>query len=201
MNNKFEKKDEDGLYLNPPTNNKEESWTFIHNSQWRPTNIPEDNIEKERREHLARTNTPVSLLSMTMDQVQVHSNNSSMDWDNYASEPTYYPLNKDAELPVFTNAINSIKTIEHSEETDEEIGIFIRQNAMRRKRPGAGFSASLIAKPDNLNVVNLAQPNNLDSILLVRRPIIPELVEMNDQQNLDLVLKPVEAEEGSAYTP
>ena len=197
----YEDGQEDGLYLNPPTNNKEESWTFIHNSQWRPTNIPEDNIEKERREHLARTNTPVSLLSMTMDQVQVHSNNSSMDWDNYASEPTYYPLNKDAELPVFTNAINSIKTIEHSEETDEEIGIFIRQNAMRRKRPGAGFSASLIAKPDNLNVVNLAQPNNLDSILLVRRPIIPELVEMNDQQNLDLVLKPVEAEEGSAYTP
>ena len=121
------------------------------------------------------------------------------------SEPTYYPSDRDAELPMFTNVINNIKTIENSEESEEEtikspLGIFQRQNAMRRKRRGAGFSASLVPKPDDLNVVNLAEPNNLDSILLVRRPIIPELVAMNDLQELDLVLHPVEADEGSADT-
>ena len=71
---------------------------------------------------------------------------------------------------------------------------------MRRKRRGAGFSASLVPQPDDLKLVNLAEPNNLDSILLVRRPIIPELVAMNDLQELDLVLHPVEADEGSADT-
>ena len=67
----YEDGQEDGLYLNPPTNGKKESWTFINNSQWTPTVIPEDNIEQERREHLVRTNTPDSLLSLNMDQVPV----------------------------------------------------------------------------------------------------------------------------------
>ena len=148
---------------------------------------------------MVRTNTPDSLLSLNVDQVQVHSNDSSMDWDNYASEPTYYPPDRDAELPRFTDVINNIRTIESSEESEEEtIGLFQRQNAMRRKKHGAGFSAILIPKPDDLNVVNLAEPNNLESILLVRRPIIPELVVLDDKQELDLVLNPVEADECSA---
>ena len=83
----YEDGTEDGLYLNPPSVDKEESWTFIDNSFWRPSGLAEENIEMERVEQYNMANTPDSLSSMVVDQV--HSNNASMDWDNYASEPTY----------------------------------------------------------------------------------------------------------------
>ena len=51
-----------------------------------------------------------------------------------------------------------------------------------------GYATQSVYQPQLYQQVQLEQANNLDSVLLAHRPIIPELVAMNDSQLLDIVL-------------
>ena len=77
---------------------------------------------------------------------------------------------------------------EEEEEIRSPLGVFRRQGALRRKSPSMGYASQLVNNPQLHQQVQLDQVSNLGSVLLVRRPLAPELVALDDAQQLDMVL-------------
>ena len=191
----FEDDTEDGIELKLPTENMKESWTLVDKSLWKQTIRVEENIEAERTEQFDRTNTPDSLPNMD----QVHSVDNSMDWDNYASDPTYATSSFNDEVDMNQSEEGSMPptvmpqdTDDSEEEVTSPLGTFRRRGAIRR-RLTSGYGSKLVSQPETAEEVILNLTNNLNLILAPRTPIVAESVELDRSQHLSLVLNTAES--------
>ena len=99
-----------------------------------------------------------------------------------------------------SDILDSVSAEDSTEEEEKEIrsplGVFRRQGAFRRKSPSnMGYASQSVNNPQLHQQVQLEQVSNLGSVLLVRRPLAPELVALDDAQQLDMVLPADGAEE------
>ena len=79
---------------------------------------------------------------------------------------------------------------DHNDSIKSPLGTFRRQPAIRRKKTQcSGFASNLIPHPSHTHTVHLKKANNLYSLLTPHRPVLPELVDLDKSQELDLALE------------
>ena len=156
-------------------------------------------------ESMTPDSSPTLGLTTTEEATQLQAFALNLEWDHsperLSEDNAFFweedPLQALGVSDILDGVAIADGTGEEEEEEDKEeeeaikspLGVFRRQGALRRKRPSnMGYATQSVYQPQLYQQVQLEQANNLDSVLLAHRPIIPELVALNDSQLLDIVL-------------
>lgn len=164
----------------------------------------EDFLRQQRLNQLdGAAETPESITpgsSPTSEPNQDLASIPNLDWDHSPERLTEDDafLWEEAPLQALTasDILDGATDDDNTEVVEEEairspLGVFKRQKAVRRsKATNRGYASQSVCQPQLYQQVQLQQANNLDSVLQARRPIIPELVALDDSQLLDIVLPP-----------
>ena len=184
---------EDGIFLTlPPLKSNDFPWHHILREQF--------DQAAARLEQLDGTAiTPDSLTpqsSLENETNELSLSIESQEWDHsperlvedeailWESEPLQPLSAKQISEPVFNFEPNSEENVPETSSPEETItsplGIFRRQTAVRRR--------NFTPRPTCPTLVRNDQTTNLEALLLVHRPLLPELVATDKYQMLDRAL-------------
>ena len=210
FNIRFPNNNTDGIYLTLKNLKRNDFiWDIVEQNEFLQQEEEEEDILQHRpiNQTDGVTITPESMtpdssptltpLDIGINQILVANNN--LEWDHsperLAEDNAF--LWEDEPLNALTAAdILKYEPFHDYADKEEEnikspLGVFRRQRALRRKKTSnTGYASQSVNQPSLPHLVQLEEVSNLSSVLLNRRPLIPEVVALDESQLLDIVLPP-----------